>query len=139
VLGAWWSPSSLAPLNRSYLGYRQAGEWLAAHAEADSKVFDLKGWATFYSRRPGYGFARIGEGSQDRSVRWLVAHDSLLKGPWFYCDIVRNMVQGRKPVESFPKRPEPGVARVHLYDLSIASGADHAEIASQPGIGRETR
>jgi hypothetical protein len=139
VLGAWWSPSTLAPLNRAYLGYRQAGEWLAAHSEVDSKVFDLKGWASFYSERPGYGFARIGEGSQDRGVRWLVAHDSLLKGPWSYCDIVRNMVQGRKPVESFPKLSEPGVARVHIYDLSIAAGVDRAEIAAQPRTARERR
>lgn len=139
VLGAWWAPSTLAPLNRAYLGYRQAGEWLEAHSEVDSKVFDLKGWAIFYGRRPGYGFARIGEGVQDRDVRWLVTHDSLLRGPWFYCDIVRNMVQGRKPVVSFPKLPEPGVARVHVYDLSIASGVDHADVASQPRSGRETR
>jgi hypothetical protein len=138
-LAAWWFPLTLAPLNRGYLGYRQAGEWLATHAEPASKVFDLKGWAIYYSDHPGYSFARIAEGTEDRGVRWLVAHDSLLNGPWFYCDIVRNMVQGRRPVASFPARPERGVARVHVFDLAPTSGASPAEVASKPRAGHETR
>jgi hypothetical protein len=139
ALGLWWSPASLAPLNNGYMGYRQAGEWLAAHSDADSKVFDLKGWAIFYSDHPGYSFNRIGEGTQDRGVRWLVTHDSLLTGPWFYCDIVRNMVQGRKPVESFPRQPVRGVARVHVYDLSTKPGDGPANIASQARDSQKTR
>jgi len=139
VFGALWAPETLAPLNPGYAGYRQAGEWLAEHSNADAKVFDLKGWAIFYSRHPGYSFNRISEGSEDRSVRWLVAHDALLTGPWFYCDIVRNMVQGRKPVESFPKHPHKGVAWVHVFDLSQGVEGERADLASQPLKGRQTR
>jgi 4-amino-4-deoxy-L-arabinose transferase-like glycosyltransferase len=142
VLGglvAWWLPSTLAPLNRGYLGYRQAGEWLAAQTDPNARVFDLKGWAIFYSEHPGYSFARIAEGTEDRGVRWLVAHDSLLNGPWFYCDIVRNMVQGRRPVASFPARPERGIARVHVFDLAPTSGVSPSEVASKPRVGHETR
>ena len=34
VCGSLWGASTLAPLNESYSGYRQAGEWLAAHTAA---------------------------------------------------------------------------------------------------------
>ena len=122
---AMWGKDLRAPLNPGFRGYRLAGDWIAAHTEPEARVLDLKGWGLFYGRRSGYSFANLGSARGDRELRWVLAHDSLLIGPWPYCDLLREVVAGRKPVCSFPERRQPGVAQVHVFDLrpSVARGA----------------
>jgi hypothetical protein len=108
----------IAPINPGFRGYRQAGEWLAAHTPGDARILDLKGWAKFYGERAGYTFEELAQAEHDPRLGWIVAHDALLIGPWFYCDTVRRLVGDRSPVKSFPEERRPGIAQVHIFELS---------------------
>lgn len=112
-----YGKKTLAPINGGYNGYRQAGEWLAERASADSTVFDLKGWALYYGDLPGYSFADYGQSVGDPKLGWLVAHDAFLVGEWSYCQTVRDIVAGREPVKSFPEARRKGISRVHIFQL----------------------
>src|SRR5262249_47939556 len=114
----WWWHDLLSPINQGFCGYREAGEWLIDHTPVDARVLDLKGWATFYGRRAGYSFGEIDQAAQDPKLGWIVAHDSLIIGPWDYCKTMRRIVGGRSPVRSFPERRHAGIAQVHIFDLS---------------------
>ncbi len=127
MLAASWS-SLIAPVNAGFATYRPAGEWLAANTAADARILDLKGWASYYGGRRGYGFGEIDDALRDPNLRWVVAHDAFLVGPWSYCDIIRGAVAGKARVKSFPERPRRGVAQVHIYDRSIPS----AEVPQPP-------
>ncbi len=107
-----------APINPGFRGYRQAGEWLATHTPHDARVLDLKGWALFYGGRSGYTFDELPAAERDHELSWVVAHDSLLMGPWFYCDTLRRTVGGRSPVQSFPPQKTPGIAQVHIFKVT---------------------
>ena len=107
-----------APINPGYRGYRQAGEWLAANSPRDARVLDLKGWAAFYSERTGYTFEEMAQAEHDPGLGWVVAHDALLIGPWFYCDALRRVVGDRSPVRSFPADRRPGIAQVHVFEVA---------------------
>jgi hypothetical protein len=108
----------LAPINPGFQGYHAAGNWLSANTPADARVLDLKGWATFYGQRGGYSFGELDQARSDPQLGWLVAHDALLIGPWDYCEVLRQTVAGRDPIKSFPEKRRPGVAQVHIFDLS---------------------
>ncbi|MDR3622581.1 MAG: glycosyltransferase family 39 protein [Paludisphaera borealis] len=116
--GSLWGKATLAPVNESYAGYRQAGEWLSAHTAPGAKVLDLKGWALFYGQRPGYSFGDLGQAPGDAGLGWVVAHDAFLVGPWSYCQTVRDLVGGRTPIRSFPETRRKGVSQVHVFELS---------------------
>jgi len=118
--GASWAGTTLAPVNESYAGYRQAGEWLERNTAPGAKVFDLKGWAQFYGRRDGYSFGDLGRSPVEAGVGWVVAHDAFLVGPWPYCQTVRDLVGDRKPVRSFPEVRRKGMSQVHVFELSPA-------------------
>ncbi|WP_165071779.1 ArnT family glycosyltransferase [Paludisphaera rhizosphaerae] len=120
VMMVGWGPQTLEPLNADYNGYREAGEWLAAHAAPDSRVFDLKGWALYYGDRPGYSFPDYPSAYGDPKLGYVVAHDAFLIGEWPYCQAVRDHVAGRSPVVSFPPTRRKGVAQVHVFELAPA-------------------
>jgi Dolichyl-phosphate-mannose-protein mannosyltransferase len=108
----------IAPINPGFRGYRQAGEWLVANSPRDARVLDLKGWAAFYGKRAGYTFEELAQAEHDPALGWVVAHDALLIGPWSYCDALRRVVGNRSPVKSFPAVRRPGIAQVHVFDVS---------------------
>jgi hypothetical protein len=112
-----WGPELTAGINHGFHGYRLAGEWVASHTPQDARVLDLKGWGLFYGQRSGYTFAELEAAQRDPGLGWLIAHDSLLIGPWAYCDVIRKTVGGRRPIKSFPEQKQPGVAQVHVFDL----------------------
>jgi hypothetical protein len=114
----FWGREAVAPINPGFRAYRRAGEWLGANTKKDARVLDLKGWATFYGDRPGYSFGELEAAMHDDALRWVVAHDALLVGPWGYCDVLRKAVAGRSPIRSFPETRQPGIAQVHVFDLS---------------------
>lgn len=122
----------VAPINASSRGYRKAGEWLAAHTPRDSRILDLKGWATFYGQRAGYSFGEVDQAEQDRELGWIVTHDAHLAGPWIYCATLRKLVGNRRPIVSFPEHRRPGEALVHIFDLSpkVARSGTPAEPGS---------
>jgi hypothetical protein len=112
------APALLAPIDSGFAGYREAGEWIAAKAAPAERVIDPKGLALYYANETGYTFARLTDGAHDPKVRWLVAHDALLHGPWDYCTLLRELVGERRPVQSFPAHAARGSSRVYVFDIS---------------------
>ncbi|WZO97106.1 glycosyltransferase family 39 protein [Isosphaeraceae bacterium EP7] len=106
----------LAPVNDRFGSYKDAGGWVSAHVPEGAKIVDVTGWSQFYSGRPGYTFADLHDARPSGSARWIVVRDAHLKGPWIYCDWLREMVAGRTPVASFPPEPVRGVAQVYIFD-----------------------
>ena len=120
VLACMSMPGLGAPIDSGFAGYREAGEWLVSQASAGERVIDPKGLALFYADEKGYTFARLTDGVRDPNVRWLVAHDAFLHGPWDYCKLLREVVGERRPVQTFPVHARRGESRVYVFDLGRA-------------------
>ncbi|HEU5115997.1 MAG TPA: hypothetical protein VFT74_04905, partial [Isosphaeraceae bacterium] len=112
----WAGPSLARPINGNLVGYRQAASWVAEHAPGDVRVMDATGWTQFYASRPGYNFGNLHEGPNDPNLRFIVIREAHLHGQWWYCDLMRAMIQSREPVATFPENPEEGQARVFVFD-----------------------
>jgi hypothetical protein len=112
-----WAPAAIAKIDPGLGGYRQAGDWLAAAAQAGEALIDPKGFSIFYADKPGYSFATLGQGLHDPSVRWVVAHEALVYGPWDYSNAIRALVGNRRPIRIFPAKAARGVSKVYVYDL----------------------
>jgi hypothetical protein len=97
-------------------GYRPAAQWLAEHSTKAEHVVDLTGWSQFYAERDGYAFANLHDVAREPNVRFVIARESHVKGPWPYCARLRELIGDRKPVETFPKVPTRGVAQVYVFD-----------------------
>jgi 4-amino-4-deoxy-L-arabinose transferase-like glycosyltransferase len=113
-------PALTAPIDSGFGGYRLAGKWLASRTSAGERVIDPKGLSLFYAGQPGYTFETLCDGSGDPAVRWLVAHDTLLCGPWDYCGLLRKLVGDRQPIKVFPERRVRGSCQVYVFDLRQA-------------------
>jgi hypothetical protein len=105
-----------AAVNAEMGGYRTASQWLAEHSTKDEHVVDLTGWSQFYAERDGYAFANLHDVVREPNVRYVIARESHLKGPWPYCEQLRELVGDLKPVETYPKIPRHGVAQVYVFD-----------------------
>jgi Dolichyl-phosphate-mannose-protein mannosyltransferase len=114
----FWGPAAIASIDPGFHGYRQAGEWLARSALPGEGVVDPKGFSLFYAGKPGYTFATLAQGVHDPRVRWVVAHEALVYGPWDYSKAVQALVADRRPVHIFPAKPARRVSKVYLYDLA---------------------
>ena len=112
-----WGPAAIASVDPGFHGYRQAGEWLASSALPGEGVVDPKGFSLFYADKPGYTFASLVQGVHDPSVRWVVAHEALVFGPWDYSKAIRTLVADRRPIRVFPAKPARRVSKVYVYDL----------------------
>jgi hypothetical protein len=128
------APALTAPIDSGFAGYREAGEWLGAKTSPTEHVIDPKGLALFYANESGYTFARLTDGARDPNVRWLVAHDALLHGPWNYCALLRELVGDRRPMQTFPLHAARGASRVYVFDISKP-----ANQAAVPADGSATR
>ncbi len=126
-LAAYLAPGLAAPINESFVGYREAGAYVAEHVGPDERVTDLTGWSLFYGERPGYTFANLIEAPGDPGSRWVVARAAHLRGPWPYCQKLRELVGGRPPVARFPEHPRPGQAIVFVFDRRGGAAAIGAE------------
>jgi 4-amino-4-deoxy-L-arabinose transferase-like glycosyltransferase len=133
---ALWAPSTFAAIDPGFHGYRLAGEWLAASAQASESTVDPKGFSLFYADRPGFTFATLMQGLHDPSVRWVVAHEALIFGPWDYSKSIRTLVGGRRPVRIFPAAPAHGVSKVYVYDLAQPETRSAGVPEPEPAIRR---
>jgi hypothetical protein len=113
---AWSGPQALEPVNKDFVGYRLAGEWVAREVPADAPVVDVTGWALYYGGRPGYTFATLRDAPNRPDLRYVVAREAHLKGVWWYCDLIRHLVGKREPVKVFPEHGAPGQAKVYVFD-----------------------
>jgi hypothetical protein len=121
---AWNCTAIREPINYAKVGYKDAGEWVADHVTPGAKIVDVTGLSLYYSGHPGYTFATLIEAPGDPSLRWVVVRDNHLKGPWSYCKKLTALVEGLKPLETFPKDAKPGQAKVYVFErpLPLASG-----------------
>jgi hypothetical protein len=133
---AVWGPSTIAPLDRAFVGYRLAGEWLGGRVGPDEGLIDLKGFSLYYASRTGYTFANIDGSDRDSKVRWIVTHDAHLNGPWDYCKFLRSLVQERRPIRTFPEEASRGIARVYVFDLSQPPGKTASRLDAKDPILR---
>jgi hypothetical protein len=119
VLGGyfiWVAPSIREPIGAGFGGYRQAGAFLAEHVPPGAKIVDVTGWSQYYSQRPGYTFANLIEAYGDHEVRWVVAREAHLKGPWWYCEKLRQLVADLQPVETYAGRQGKHSVRIFVFD-----------------------
>jgi hypothetical protein len=126
ALASWvavWGAATIAPLDPAFMGYRQAGEYIAKLAGPEEGLIDLKGFSLYYASKTGYTFANLDEGRKDPKVRWIITHDAHLNGPWDYSKTLRSLVQERVPLQTFPEKASRGIARVYVFDLSQPSSA----------------
>jgi hypothetical protein len=56
------------------------------------------------------------EAAGNPAVRWVVAREAHLRGPWYYCEYLRNLVGSHKPVAVFPEKPGPHEAQIYIFD-----------------------
>lgn len=158
TLRAW--PETCRRFHEDLLGYRQAGEWLAERVAPGETTLDLTGIALFFGGLPGDDAATFQQGLENPHARWLVARPSHVEGPWPYCAAIRQRLEGRRPVASFPlgsvsardsdtnpppqsrrrrhRRVEP--SRVDVYDLmtppSTAEPGRGSAMAERPDLFR---
>jgi hypothetical protein len=130
----WLLPQTFnPPLGFDHVGYREAGRWLDRTIPRDERVVDVTGLALFYGARPGYTFRNLHEAFQtEKPPRWVVARINHLIGPWGYCETLRTLVDGHKPVAMYPRKPRPGQSRVLVFDLMQPA----EELAKDGGPGR---
>ena len=117
AIAAWSAPTALSHVNASFLGYKSAGAYLAAHAGPGEKVVDVTGWSLFYGRREGYTFADLLAAPGDPGVRYVVAREAHLAGPWWYSARLRDLTAGLTPEKVFPEVADPGRSKVLVYRL----------------------
>lgn len=121
---ALWNREGLtAPVNQPFTAYKLAAHWLEDVRSPDEKVVDLTGWTQFYSGSDGYTFANVIYAGADQKARWVVAREAHVHGPWIYCRLIRNLIGHATPVAAFPEHPEPGQARVLVFDRRIEDQA----------------
>jgi hypothetical protein len=107
---------TFAPINEPMAGYREAGRWVAEHVPPGEKVADLTGLSLFYGEREGYTFATIIDAPNDPGLRYVVAREAHLKGPWPYCEQIRAVVGDLEPVAIYPEHPVKRQARVFVFE-----------------------
>jgi hypothetical protein len=117
------APRTLAPLNEGLGAYRTAGRWLRAHAAPGSRVVDVSGWALFYGDLPGYTFRTLESAPGDPSVRWVVAREAHLRGPWLYCAQLRELIGAAPPAAVFHGANRRHATTVFVFDRQTAPPA----------------
>ncbi len=134
VLGgffAWTAQATLEPVNLGKAGYRDAGRYLAAKAARRRAVVDVTGLSLYYGQHPGYTFATLIDAPADPDLRWIVVRESHLKGPWTYCQWLREIVGNLEPVATFPADPRPGQSKVFVFQKPAPV------VANQPNGARK--
>lgn len=109
----------LAPVGDGFDGYRDAGRWIAGHADPReaAKVVDVTGWSQFYSGfGGGYTFENLVAAPGDPEARWVVAREAHLKGPWEYCRRLGGLVEGLRPVAVFRGSARHKPTKVYVFD-----------------------
>jgi hypothetical protein len=118
--GLLYAHQSLAPINESMAGYRDAGAWVKEHVPPGEKVADVTGLSLYYGDHPGYTFANIIDAPRDPSLRFVVVRQAHLEGPWPYCEQIRSIVGDLKPVATYPESRKPRQAKVLVFERPVA-------------------
>jgi 4-amino-4-deoxy-L-arabinose transferase-like glycosyltransferase len=122
-LAATLAPRTLAPVNEGLGAYRTAGRWLREHVAAGSRVVDVTGWSLFYGDLPGYTFGTLASAPGDPAVRWVVAREAHLRGPWPYCAQLRDLIGATTPVVVFHGANRRHATKVFVFERPSARPA----------------
>jgi len=125
----WYSSALVEPVNFAKAGYKAAGEYVAVNVPAGAKVVDVTGLSLFYSGHPGYTFANLIQAPEDPALRWVVVKESHLRGPWTYRKRLESLVDGLKPVATFPLDVKPGQSRVLVFERPARLAASQGQMA----------
>ena len=121
-------PAVFRPVNDACGAYREAGAWLSTHVDPADRVADVTGWSLYYGNRAGYTFADLHAAGSDPAVRWVVARDAHLAGPWGYCARLRGLIAGARVVVRFPDVRQKGRSQVTVYQRPAATPAQAAVV-----------
>ena len=114
------STRDLGPSNPGpYSVYHHTGEWLAQNTLDNEQVLDLTDWSLYFSRRAGYNFADLYQAPADPRTRWIVVRHDQTDGSWPYCQVIRELIGGRRPVAEVPPAPTSHQMRIQIYDRHI--------------------
>ena len=104
------------PGHPSRWGHREAGRWLAAHAEADAAVLDTRGWAAFVSGRPSYDYWHVRQALSDARLAYVVVGADELSAPSRRAATLRALLAyAAEPAASFPGRRGGSGADVRVF------------------------
>jgi hypothetical protein len=117
------APRTLAPVNEGLGAYRTAGRWLHEHVAPGTRVVDVTGWSLFYGDLPGYTFGTLASAPGDPSVRWVVAREAHLRGPWPYCAQLRDLIGAAPPAVVFHGANRRHATTVFVFDRQSARPA----------------
>ncbi len=97
-------------------GHLAAGSWLHDHAEADAKVLDTRGWASFVRGIPGYDYWHVRQALSDKQLKYVVVGADELDAPSRRAATLRAMLAyAGKPVAEFPGRRDGRGVGVKVY------------------------
>jgi hypothetical protein len=125
------------PVPGSFGCYRDAGSWLAQVTPGQQgKVLDMTDWSLFFSHQDGFQLEDIRAAIADPDTRWIVARDAHVRGHWVFSRLLRELVEGRAALVSFPPRPRPGQLQVRVYDCWTRPETAQAEIGTAGAVPR---
>ena len=131
-----WGPAAIASIDPGFHGYRQAGEWLASVGPPRRGHARSQGFLALLRREDrDTPSQRSPQGVHDPRVRWVVAHEALVFGPWDYSKAIRTLVADRRPIRIFPAKPAHRVSKVYVFDLA-QPGDRTAGAVDQPSQSR---
>lgn len=113
---AWYGGRTIAPLNLTNAGYRLAGNFILGRTAPGEPVVDVTGLAAYYGDRPAYTFATLVAAPADPRVRYVIAREAHLNGPWTYSARLRALVADRHLVKVFPEQPDPNQSKVYVFE-----------------------
>src|SRR5262249_19071298 len=109
---------TLAPLHADRSGFKQAGQWLAGHAEPDAELVDPYAWAGYYAGRTFREAPRDTGTPIAASIVYVVLEES---GPsrhdhlWWLLPQARTLANQGKRVATFAVHRGRGTAEVVVY------------------------
>ena len=113
---------TLGPFNAgSYSVYHATGRWIAQHAGPAEGILDLTDWSLYFSQRPGARFADVYDASDDPNLRWIIARQPQLEGPWHYSQVIRGLIADRAPVAVIPPVAGTDQVQIQVYDRRSAA------------------
>jgi Dolichyl-phosphate-mannose-protein mannosyltransferase len=127
---------SLAALHADRAAFRQAGEWIARHAEPDDQLIDPYGWSGYYAGRyfenPAHGPAPTAP------LTYVVLeengksnHDHL----WWLIPPARELVKGLDPIARFPSGVKHDPTTVCVYRVAWSRRVAMGDRLTVPVLG----
>src|SRR5262249_13862324 len=121
-------PKTLARLHGERKGFREAGEWLAAHAGRDEEIVDPFSWSAYYAGRtfvaggarqptPDDYESRVRKGEPFAGYVILDASASKHDHLWYLIDPAKRLAEQGCEVKRFASGAGPRAGAVVVYRI----------------------